>query len=64
MIDQIAQQTGDRTAIAALSGESTSSYNPTNGITVFVPINEALINIPNNLEHFRNEILNLIARGL
>jgi hypothetical protein len=63
IIDRVAQQTGDRTVVALLKGDQIPAFNANNGINVFVPINDALNGLPNNVEHLRNEIQNLIVRG-
>ena len=65
ILDQIAQQTNDRSVIQALSGESSpsmSGVSSQNGYTVFVPVNDALNQLPNDLDSLKNDMYNLIVR--
>lgn len=65
ILDQIAQQSNDQSVVQALNGQtSSSSMSSQGGFTVFVPVNDALQQLPNDVNQLRNDIYNLIVRQL
>lgn len=62
MIDSIVQTTGDQTIVNILSGQQASIGGSSSGITVFVPVNDALGLVPTDQDSLRNDVLNFIVR--
>ena len=61
-MDAIAQQSGDSTLVNVLSGQQIPGLSLTQGLTVFVPVNEAFSLVPSDSDQLRNDIMNFIVK--